>query len=71
MFSFAKELLFFGWIFILVILGLYMDMWVSVPKEAFREVFLGNFPWNLLIFTGIIYICISILQFIYRKLFRL
>lgn len=71
MLSIMKEFLFFGWLFILVILGLYMDMWISVPKEAFRQIFLHNFPWNLLLFTGVIYIGISILQFIYRKLFRL
>lgn len=70
MLSMVKEVLFFGWIFVLVVLGLYMDMWISVPKEAFKEVFLGNFPWNLLIFAGVIYFCVSMLQLLYKKLFK-
>lgn len=68
MLSLAKEVFFFGWIFALVVLGLYMDLWISVPKEAFRQIFLENFPWNLLVFTAIIYLCVSILQFLYKKL---
>lgn len=46
----------FGAIFLLVVVGLYMDKLIVVPREAIKEIFSVGFPWNLMILTTLIYI---------------
>lgn len=66
-----KLLFKFGGIFLLVVVGLYMDKLLIVPKEAIKEIFSVGFPWNLIILTTLIYFTLGTFSLIFKGMKRI
>ncbi len=69
-FGLIKTIFKFGGIFLLVVIGLYMDKLVFVPKEAIKEIFSVGFPWNLMILTALIHVSMSTFSAIFKGIKR-
>lgn len=70
-YSLIQKIFTFGGLFLLVILGLYMDRLLIVPIQTVEEIFSTGFPWNLIILTVLIYFGSSIITSAYRGLKKL
>lgn len=67
-YSFTKNILIFLALFVLVILSVYMDKLIVLPKQTLKEIF--SFPWNLVILTFFIHLTYMFIVKIKQKFIK-